>query len=209
MIRRPPRSTLFPYTTLFRSLGVLPVAYPHRALLLRGPLDRLQPLVQLARRGIRPGQGLRDVTELGEAALEHTDVAGQLGELRLLRPPRRGLTLQPFERRDLLLQPGHGRELGAERAQLFPGSERVGELLVEPLEFLARRHHRLLRHTPLAVERQRALAARHPLVPARLFPTQRVLRGPPRHVRALGRPAGPAQSLFRGPPRRGERRALR
>src|SRR3989475_7562711 len=70
MIRRPPRSTLFPYTTLFRSLGVLPVAYPHRALLLRGPLDRLQPLVQLARRGIRPGQGLRDVTELGEAALE-------------------------------------------------------------------------------------------------------------------------------------------
>src|SRR3989441_3302709 len=57
---------------------------------------------------------------------------------------------------------------------------------------------RLLRHTPLAVERQRTLAARHPLVPARLFPTQRVLRGPPRRVRALGRPAGPAQSLFRG-----------
>src|SRR2546422_6910979 len=25
MIRRPPRSTLFPYTTLFRSLGLLPV----------------------------------------------------------------------------------------------------------------------------------------------------------------------------------------
>src|SRR2546429_7530760 len=61
-------------------LGVLPVAYPQRALLLRDPLDRLQPLVQFARRGIRPGQGLRDVTELGEAALEHADVAGQLGE---------------------------------------------------------------------------------------------------------------------------------
>src|SRR3712207_7868998 len=26
MIRRPPRSTLFPYTTLFRSVGVAPVA---------------------------------------------------------------------------------------------------------------------------------------------------------------------------------------
>src|SRR5438093_4170487 len=39
-------------------------------------------------------------------------------------------------------------------------------------------------HTPLAVERQRALAARHPLVPARLFPAQRVLRGPPRRVRS-------------------------
>src|SRR5207237_764002 len=96
-----------------------------------------------------------------------------------------------------------------QRAHLLPGSERVRELLVEPLEFLARRHHRLLRHTPLAVERQRALAACHPLVPARLFPTQRVLRGPPRRVRALGRPAGPAQSLFRGLPRRGERRAVR
>src|SRR5256712_6933503 len=172
MIRRPPRSTLFPYTTLFRSL------------------------VQFARRGIHPGEGLRDVTELGEAALKHADVAGQLGELRLLRPPRRRLTLQPFERRDLLLQPGHGRELGAERAQLLPGSERVRELLIEPLEFLARRHHRLLRHMPLAVERQRAVATRHLLVPPRLFAAQRVLRGPPRRVRSLGRPAGPAQSLL-------------
>src|SRR5258707_3774712 len=27
MIRRPPRSTLFPYTTLFRSLGGLPLAH--------------------------------------------------------------------------------------------------------------------------------------------------------------------------------------
>src|SRR3712207_8813550 len=27
MIRRPPRSTLFPYTTLFRSLGTLQAAY--------------------------------------------------------------------------------------------------------------------------------------------------------------------------------------
>src|SRR3712207_7044787 len=30
MIRRPPRSTLFPYTTLFRSSGVLPAAPRHR-----------------------------------------------------------------------------------------------------------------------------------------------------------------------------------
>src|SRR2546429_5885740 len=28
MIRRPPRSTLFPYTTLFRSLGAAPFALP-------------------------------------------------------------------------------------------------------------------------------------------------------------------------------------
>src|SRR5438132_9426046 len=36
MIRRPPRSTLFPYTTLFRS----PVRYPDRRL-LRSPTFRL------------------------------------------------------------------------------------------------------------------------------------------------------------------------
>src|SRR3712207_7404920 len=32
MIRRPPRSTLFPYTTLFRSAGAQPVDEVHRAL---------------------------------------------------------------------------------------------------------------------------------------------------------------------------------
>src|SRR3712207_6850677 len=31
MIRRPPRSTLFPYTTLFRSFGVAPTALGTRA----------------------------------------------------------------------------------------------------------------------------------------------------------------------------------
>src|SRR5438445_1869165 len=36
MIRRPPRSTLFPYTTLFRSAGVLP-AIEHRGF----PIDKL------------------------------------------------------------------------------------------------------------------------------------------------------------------------
>src|SRR2546422_8085835 len=44
MIRRPPRSTLFPYTTLFRSLPREPLAqlpqYRHRAL---GPLRAAAP----------------------------------------------------------------------------------------------------------------------------------------------------------------------
>src|SRR2546430_8246043 len=46
MIRRPPRSTLFPYTTLFRSVLVLPV--PLHELVGTGP-DRmlLHPLVTL------------------------------------------------------------------------------------------------------------------------------------------------------------------
>src|SRR3712207_7307668 len=70
MIRRPPRSTLFPYTTLFRS-GRLPVldgavealaALGHRlaVLLQHGPqvlarvvLQRLEHLAELHRRGDR------------------------------------------------------------------------------------------------------------------------------------------------------------
>src|SRR5207244_552743 len=49
---------LFHFFVLFEQLGalglgVLPVAYPHRTLLLRGPLDRLQPPLQFARPGIR------------------------------------------------------------------------------------------------------------------------------------------------------------
>src|SRR2546430_9142625 len=35
MIRRPPRSTLFPYTTLFRSLDDWPRILPHGGLLIR------------------------------------------------------------------------------------------------------------------------------------------------------------------------------
>src|SRR2546422_6676112 len=48
MIRRPPRSTLFPYTTLFRShaqVGVRPVTRP-------GPAQRLEPRELL----LRPGE---------------------------------------------------------------------------------------------------------------------------------------------------------
>src|SRR3712207_8482408 len=42
MIRRPPRSTLFPYTTLFRSKGEIDLPEPE-------PLDLLEQLAQDAR----------------------------------------------------------------------------------------------------------------------------------------------------------------
>src|SRR3712207_8345355 len=43
MIRRPPRSTLFPYTTLFRSLEPAPRSGAvHRGGLVQVPRDRLQ-----------------------------------------------------------------------------------------------------------------------------------------------------------------------
>src|SRR3712207_8379073 len=52
MIRRPPRSTLFPYTTLFRSEGGLEAGHPHRR-----QLERL--LLLLARvRGVVRGDAV-------------------------------------------------------------------------------------------------------------------------------------------------------
>src|SRR3712207_7232920 len=46
MIRRPPRSTLFPYTTLFRSVRAVVVSAEDLGLGLRGPVPlRVVPLV--------------------------------------------------------------------------------------------------------------------------------------------------------------------
>src|SRR2546430_4472573 len=41
MIRRPPRSTLFPYTTLFRSRGARPVVRAHAPQPVAEPVDQL------------------------------------------------------------------------------------------------------------------------------------------------------------------------
>src|SRR3712207_8969233 len=78
MIRRPPRSTLFPYTTLFRSLGRF--ARGRADNLLRGSADtepprgrhaRRQPLVR--GRGQRPGRRLLELVRLAAArSEEHT-----------------------------------------------------------------------------------------------------------------------------------------
>src|SRR5256885_10428464 len=48
MIRRPPRSTLFPYTTLFRSKGAEVVCVPNH----EQKVDLPRMLEELARRGI-------------------------------------------------------------------------------------------------------------------------------------------------------------
>src|SRR3712207_7642767 len=74
MIRRPPRSTLFPYTTLFRSLLV---EGGSRGLHARG--QDVQPLEHLAAHGrlgrvLRVGQGTEARPHVGEHARseEHT-----------------------------------------------------------------------------------------------------------------------------------------
>src|SRR3712207_7609112 len=51
MIRRPPRSTLFPYTTLFRSVVILAVAYAYGVdgyVGLHGAVYGLLPLLEAA-----------------------------------------------------------------------------------------------------------------------------------------------------------------
>src|SRR5437899_12373997 len=51
MIRRPPRSTLFPYTTLFRSMGCFPLAIEREEPVAHGrPLPRSSGLLTTSRR---------------------------------------------------------------------------------------------------------------------------------------------------------------
>src|SRR3712207_7189342 len=59
MIRRPPRSTLFPYTTLFRSIGQgtpLAPAVPALAGTLQGLRDHLQLALDIATRAAHLAQ---------------------------------------------------------------------------------------------------------------------------------------------------------
>src|SRR3712207_8494063 len=70
MIRRPPRSTLFPYTTLFRSAAVAARRRPRRVPAHRGGRDR-RPVV-LPDRDVRDGAALLAVLRL---PTRHRDVA--------------------------------------------------------------------------------------------------------------------------------------
>src|SRR3989454_7849145 len=69
MIRRPPRSTLFPYTTLFRSRGVLDVDADSYALI--EPRDDGSIALARAAAGVRvPGLVVRDMPiELAAGAI--------------------------------------------------------------------------------------------------------------------------------------------
>src|SRR3712207_7111958 len=66
MIRRPPRSTLFPYTTLFRSLDGRAFVVPGR----RRPVQRLQHEVAEQERDVE--RGVAAVGDLEVRSEEHT-----------------------------------------------------------------------------------------------------------------------------------------
>src|SRR2546422_4686849 len=97
MIRRPPRSTLFPYTTLFRSLGQEIAAYAREEMVAReGGLGRqrvgdLEPRGRTERHGIRHGAVQLDdggLRELGERIVQRRDA----GPVRLFRSARSRVT---------------------------------------------------------------------------------------------------------------------
>src|SRR3989442_15705662 len=119
MIRRPPRSTLFPYTTLFRSRR--PVVTEDRTIILRPELD--------------PGDVL-ELHELGALAGH-----GQLAEfprgLEFAQRPNRELAPRRFDpargafdiaRDDRVLDVLHGESARRQRVGLHPYRHRVAPL---------------------------------------------------------------------------------
>src|SRR3712207_8300840 len=78
MIRRPPRSTLFPYTTLFRSVGPEAVPLGRPVLLCHGPPHRRR-VAQPPRPQLQAHQGGEGL--LGRAA-RGAPAAHRLGERR-------------------------------------------------------------------------------------------------------------------------------
>src|SRR2546429_4315661 len=85
MIRRPPRSTLFPYTTLFRS-ALFPGAVPQLAV---HPGDAGDEAVGLQGAQHRPGVGI-DLMDLAAVVLPHPQRALGPGHSRIA-----GITTAP------------------------------------------------------------------------------------------------------------------
>src|SRR6266498_6080932 len=126
MIRRPPRSTLFPYTTLFRSLAALVCAVPDRLGLRRG-------LQRRASRQAPHGPPRGGAGSVRRSAW-HCVVAGQRPRWRLLGP--QPLAPRPPVRRAARLPGLAGTPRTAAPTQsldLFPAAARsVGVCLLLP-----------------------------------------------------------------------------
>src|SRR3712207_9589003 len=90
MIRRPPRSTLFPYTTLFRSGKGDLLVEPFDALLDPGLLDRIGDVHELdaerlAIGAVEDGDDLADRAELHAEHLVEEDLAVPVGDRKSTR----------------------------------------------------------------------------------------------------------------------------
>src|SRR2546425_6373995 len=76
MIRRPPRSTLFPYTTLFRSLGVRPLQF-----LSRSPADDIRDVARAKGAGLEVMGWHKPVWSRTVRSEEHTSELQSLAYL--------------------------------------------------------------------------------------------------------------------------------
>src|SRR3712207_8046941 len=92
MIRRPPRSTLFPYTTLFRSSSCQAIAFSSHALSGRF----FTPVVRRSRRAFGRSVGLKD-RGTPPRSEEHTSElqSRQYLVCRLLLEKKQNYSLQP------------------------------------------------------------------------------------------------------------------
>src|SRR2546421_9579006 len=90
MIRRPPRSTLFPYTTLFRSVSELIVGLQ----IVRGDIERLQFRVAAEIHGDRSGVLLGTLPPAQDRSEEHTSELQSRSDLvcRLLLEKKKNST---------------------------------------------------------------------------------------------------------------------
>src|SRR3712207_8084468 len=90
MIRRPPRSTLFPYTTLFRS--------PCHPLITVMSYAMVKPLVETAG-GVRPGRTTME-SQVGQRSEEHTSElqSRQYLVCRLLLEKKKTTSVLPLTR---------------------------------------------------------------------------------------------------------------
>src|SRR6266478_2967810 len=127
MIRRPPRSTLFPYTTLFRSRR-------ERLMLTQHPLEGAGYALHF--RGV-PG-ALR--IDRGIARCQQQCVAVAQGDVERLGNCRQGLTTgnaaPAFDKTDLLLRyPGIERQIElASAAHIAPVAQQCAELTCRRLQ---------------------------------------------------------------------------
>src|SRR5260221_4295369 len=101
MIRRPPRSTLFPYTTLFRSvIEVVAFPVPGQRWPHRGAITAMKKVVRSGK-VLLPGKRDRRVAKAGPRSEEHTSELQSHSDLvcRLLLEKKTHTTFNPLAMR--------------------------------------------------------------------------------------------------------------
>src|SRR2546430_2792213 len=96
MIRRPPRSTLFPYTTLFRSLRRLPVPHSARPRALEVARRERSALADLAQHLLRELRLLRSEEHTSELQSQSNLVCRLLLEKKKYQPRSPSPVIPPY-----------------------------------------------------------------------------------------------------------------